>query len=350
MSGLLLSRVMMMLVSAWLVVSPARALAEGSPPGDGIVIWNEDYTLGRGEALEGDLVVFSGDATLESGSRVDGSVVVWNGNAEVAGSIEGDLVVSGGDVHLQESAVVEGQVVCSWNCELERDPGARVDGGIVEGMPWRGLRLEQENWPSISLAPFEFWVATPREAARWAFGIVRSLAAILVVALVAGLVALILPNQSAQVRRAITEAPLPCLGFGLLTVVATVVVTVVLAVTICLSPLAVLVALALGMAGLFGWVGVGMLVGEPLLRVLNVREAVPPLSAGAGTMLITLVVAGLNFTLCLAPLGWFITLILGCIGLGAVVLTRFGTMEYRPPAPRPAPPPVPLESEDITSP
>lgn len=340
----LLSKVAVVLVSVLLLTPPAQAFADGSPPGDGIVIWNKDYTLGQGETISGDLVVFNGDATLETDSRVDGSVVVWNGNIEVAGTIEGDLVVSGGDIHLQDGAVVRGQVVCSWNCELEQDQGARVDGSIVEGVPWRRFRLEQGKGPSISIPLFEFWAATPRTAAHWAFGIVRSLAAILVVATVAGLVALILPNQVAQVSRAITEAPLPCLGFGLLTLVAAAVGIVVLAVTICLSPLSVLVALALGMAGLFGWAGVGVWVGERLLRALNVHNPVPLLTAGAGTLLITLVGAGLSFTLCLAPLGWLLTLILGCTGLGAVVLTRFGTVEYNRSLTH-RPHPNPLEEE-----
>lgn len=347
MSGLLLSKVAIVLISILLLIQPLPASAGSSPPDDGIVIWNKDYTLGQGETLKGDLVVFNGDATLESGSRVDGSVVIWNGNAEIAGTIEGDLVVSGGDAHLKESAVIEGQVVCSWNCELEREPGARIEGGIIEGTPWHRLRVEQGKRPSISIPSFEFWVAPLSGTMHWVFGTIRGLVTIIVVAVIAWLVALILPRQIAQVSRTIVEAPLPCLGFGLLTLAATVVAIVVLAITVCLSPLSALTALALGMAGLFGWIGAGTLVGERLVKALNIREAVPQLTAGVGTLIITLICAGLNFTICLAPFGWFITLILGCIGLGAVVLTRFGTTEYSTSAHRSHTnqPPMALEEE-----
>ena len=55
-------------------------------------------------------------------------------------------------------------------------------------------------------------------------------------------------------------------------------------------------------------------------------------AAGLGTLLITLVGVGLSSAFCLAPLGWLVMIILGCLGLGAVVLTRFGTMPYTPAA------------------
>ncbi len=323
-----LIKVAAVLVIMLLLIPVTPALADGAPPGDGVVIWNKDYTLRENEVLNGDLVVLTGDVSLERNSYVEGSVVIWNGNAEVAGTIEGDLVVSGGDIHLFNEAVVKGQVVCSWKCELGREPDARVDGGVIEGMPWRGFRFERKGEPSIPLAPFEFWVTGPEEAVRWTLGAIRNLAAILVVAVVAGLVALVLPNQIAQVSRTVMVAPLPCLGFGVLTVIATVVAVILLAITICLSPLAALVALALGMTGLFGWIGIGALLGERLLKALNVSEVVPMVTAGVGTLLITLIGAGLSLSFCLAPFGWFINFIVGCIGLGAVVLTRFGTAEY----------------------
>nr|HID12330.1 hypothetical protein [Anaerolineae bacterium] len=97
------------LLAGGLLLPATPALADGDPPGDdGVVIWNEDYTLGENERLDGDLVVFNGDVTLEAGSRVAGSVVIWNGGAEVEGTIKGDLVVSGGGIFLGDSAWVQG--------------------------------------------------------------------------------------------------------------------------------------------------------------------------------------------------------------------------------------------------
>jgi hypothetical protein len=47
---------------------------------------------------------------------------------------------------------------------------------------------------------------------------------------------------------------------------------------------------------------------------------------------------GLSVAFCLAPFGWLMIFALGCVGLGAVVLTRFGTMAYAPSTARPSPP------------
>lgn len=317
----------------WLIVSLAGALvliptmpawAQGGQPGDdGVVIWNEDYTLKEDQQVEGDLVVFNGDATLEANSLVEGSVVVWNGNAEIAGTIEKDLVVSNGHIHLTSSAWVQGDVVCTWNCDLEREEGARLDGRSVEGLPMGGFHWPEFTWTE---PPFvDFWASGPGRLLNKAFEVFRALIAVLVIAAIAGLVALVMPQQMAQVGHTVLQAPWASLGVGLLTVLAAIALMVLLVLTICLPPL---VAFALAAAGVFGWVCVGALVGERLLVALKVREITPLWAAVLGTLFITLISAGLSVALCLAPLGWLLTLGAGCLGLGGVVLTRFGTRPY----------------------
>ncbi len=348
---------LILLLAAGLLLPTTPALADGDPPGDdGVVIWNEDYRLEEDKRLDGDLVIFNGDATLEAGSRVEGSVIIWNGSAEVAGTVGGDVVVSGGDIHLDDDAWVEGDVVCSWNCDLEREEEARVDGGIVEGMPLRGFRFDRlRGFPVPVPSPPTSWVSSPRRVLEWTLMVIRGVIAVLVVAAVAGLVALIWPQPTAQVGRAVVEAPWPSFGIGLLTIIAATVLIVALIITLCLSPLAALAALILGAAGLFGWISIGAVVGERLLQALNAREIAPLWAAGLGTLVITLISTGLSTASCLAPLGWFVIFVLGCLGLGAVVLTRFGTTAYapstssghRPSRPTPSPPaPIPVEEPE----
>ncbi len=337
----------------WLTVIVLGALllpvttvtAASEQPDDGVVIWSEDYILAEDEELDGDLVVFNGDATLEPGSRVRGDVVVWNGNADVDGIVEGNLVASNGDVRLDENAHVQGDVVCTWNCDIEQDEGARVDGELIEGPSLRGIPFGQLGEPGLqieapSFDPEPFWLSGPEQLLRWIFRVVRRVVTVLVIAAIGGVVALIWPRETAQVGDVAFESPGASLGVGFLTIIAALALILALAITICLSPAAALVALALSAAGLFGWIAIGARVGERLLQALKATgdkraqldhdPAAPLWSAGLGTLIITLITVGLSTAFCLSPLGWLLTFVIGCFGIGAVVLTRFGTTPYVP--------------------
>jgi len=326
--------------------------AASEQPNDGVVIWNEDYTLTEDEELNGDLVVFNGDVALESGSMVRGNVVVWNGNAQVDGTVEGDLVASNGDIQLTESARVQGDVVCTWNCKIERPEGARIDGDIVEGPSLRGLPFIPWGEPRLTVktpraGSEPFWVSGPEELLRWMFRTVRRAVTVLVIAAIGGLVALIWPDATAQVGRTVFQSPGTSVGVGFLTLVAAVALILALTITICLSPAAALVALALSAAGLLGWIAIGARIGERLLRAVNAGAVAPMWTAAVGTLIMTLITMGLSMAFCLSPLGWLLTFVIGCFGLGAVVLTRFGTTSYVPGQGRkvaaPTPPPAALE-------
>ena len=134
---LFVSLTLALLIGLLLPAMPAMAASE--QPDDGVVIWNEDYTLAEDEVLDGDLLVFNGDVVLESGSRVKGSVVIWNGSAQANGVVDVNLVITSGEISLGEKAHVQGDVVCSWNCDIRREDGARVDGDIIEGPTLQGL-------------------------------------------------------------------------------------------------------------------------------------------------------------------------------------------------------------------
>lgn len=324
-----------------LLLPVTTVTAASEQPDDGVVIWNEDYALAEDEELYGGLVVFNGDVTLESGSRVKGDVVVWNGSADVDGVVEGNLVASNGDIRLDGSAHVQGNVVCSWNCGIEQEEGSRVDGTITEGVSLRGLPFIPWAEPGLRLElptsePEPFWLSGPEQLLRWIFRVVRRVVTVLVIAAIGGMVALIWPAATDQVGDTVFESPGASLGVGFLTIVAATALIIALAITICLSPAAALVALALSAAGLFGWVAIGARLGKRLLRALNAGEIAPLWSAALGTLIITLITVGLSTAFCLSPLGWLLIFVIGCFGLGAVVLTRFGTTPYVPGQPRQA--------------
>jgi hypothetical protein len=105
-------------------------------------------------------------------------------------------------------------------------------------------------------------------------------------------------------------------GMGLLTLVVGFLLGLLLLIACCIGLLG---WLALGVAWLIGWLAVGLWLGQRLLQALHVRDTSSLGEAALGVTIITI----------LARLPWCIGflcgLVLGCIGLGAVVLTRFGT-------------------------
>ena len=315
-----------------LMTTVAPVLAQEDPPqSDGQFIWNDDYTLEAGERVEGDLVVFNGDVVLKDGSSVEGSVVVWNGNADVDGRIDGELVVSNGDIALKDDARIDGNVVCSWSCDIEQNEGARVGGSIIENAPLGDSQFatgDRIHIPIPGVPRVTFWGSAPGQALGWVFKAFRGIASVLVMAVIGGLVALMWPGPTERVGRTVTEQPLPSLGIGLLASAAATVLIIALAITICLSPIALLGMLLLGAAVLFGWISLGALLGERLLKALKAEEVAPLWAAALGTLILTAVTGGLSSFFCLAPLGWLASFLLGTAGLGAVALTRFGTMQY----------------------
>ncbi len=328
-------------LSATLLLLAVAVPAYAAGLRDDRVVFGDDVTVGEGEVLQGDVVVFDGNATILKDATVTGSVLVFGGNADLsegtvvenavavlggnahlAGRVEEDLIVAGGTARLEGTASVGGELV-SLGGSVSRDPSAVVEGGVTERGPfprifiWRG---------------FEFQV----------IGVVINA---FVLAALALLVALFLPNHTARVAEAISRAPAMSGGMGLLTGVAAPILMVLMAITLCLIPLSVAGALVFAAALLMGWIGLGTLVGNRLGASFKWESLGPAGTAAVGTFLFTLVVQGLGLIPCL---GWLVELAAWLVGLGAVVLTRFGRQAYLPTPTAPAPPaqpapPAPLE-------
>ncbi len=347
------------LISLGVILPTTSVLAQG--PDDGAVIFGQDFVLESGEVLKGDLIVFGGDVTLEKGSQVKGSVMVTGGEANIAGEVKGDVVVFGGDLELESTALVKGDAAV-FGGELEIEKGAVVKGELIEGMgrfplPFGPLKPpEPPKLPELPKppepsrppqpptpytpprTPRRFTVGLCRETffestLGTLLGLVKAAFISLILTVLALLIVLFLPRQVVQVGDVILNYPWHSLGWGLLTLIVGVGLGALLIATICLSPIGALSWLAVLVAGLFGWVAIGLLIGEKLLAALKVEEPVPAVAAVIGVLLISL----LAWSPCC--IGLIFVVGAGSLGLGAVVLTRFGTEDYPPPdATPPAPP------------
>jgi len=354
---------------SWIVVLllmalllPARVVFADDGGDGGKVIFGGNFVLRRGEELEGGLAVFGGNATLQVDSTVDGDVLVMGGSLTVAGEIDGDVAVLGGDVRLEETAVVEGDLL-SLGGNVNRAEGAVVRGKTLETLelPFRGFRLPglwywrfivpaQPEWPERPVRPQwpmvwgVYWIQRlPDLLGRLFLWEVKVVGTALLLALLALLVVSLWPRQTELVASTVLENPGASLGVGLLTLVVVAGVDLLFLITICLSPLALLLALATAVAWIFGWIAVGWLVGRQLLQALKVKELSPLWESVIGVFVISLLGA-------VPCIGWLIWLVGGAFGLGAVVLTRFGTQRYegeRAAPMEPVPSPEAVEEEAV---
>ena len=313
------------LVLLLFAVTGSVAFAQDGGGGDKF-IFGQSYTLAAGETLNGNLAVVGGNVTLERGSMVNGDVAVAGGKLTVAGTVRGSVAVLGSVASLEDTALIEGDFA-SLGGSVDRAPGATIQGQIMgESTPKDGPLVV----PPIPIRPFSEWrpgaFGGLGQLVSWELGTLG--AAILLVLL--GLLALVVAPKALG-RMASTAAMQPAMSFGvgLLTSVVAILAGTLLLIACCTG---LLVWLVLAIALLVGWIAVGLWLGQRLLAALKVRTASSLTEVAVGVFLITFVG---RLPWCI---GFLFSAILGCIGLGAVVLTRFGTQPATgggatPPAP-----------------
>jgi hypothetical protein len=316
--------VSLVLVAALVLPITAAAAGAGEVQLDGRIVFGGSYTLASGQTLDGDLLAFGGNVTLEPTSVVTGSVFLVGGNMNSAGTIRGDLALVGGNANLQAGALVEGGVA-SFGGNVNRDPAARIEGEITSG----GQTVEIPGiFPFEGVPPLEFpfvgrsWDA-PRIDLRMpmldgGWLLLQSL-------LTAALAVLVVMFGANRAGRVATAADAPISGRrGVPRLARHPALLVVLALTICLIPFMLVGVLLFVVAIVYGWISIGLEVGERLTHMLK-WQLDPAAAAGLGTFVICLVANGINFIPCV---GWLAPTLVGALGLGAVLLTRFGRQGY----------------------
>ena len=70
-----------------------------------------NFTLGGGEVVSGDLIAPSSNVWLEQGSRVTGSTIMLAGNLNADGEIDGNIVMVAGNVMTGPNASIRGRLI-----------------------------------------------------------------------------------------------------------------------------------------------------------------------------------------------------------------------------------------------
>jgi hypothetical protein len=286
------------------------------------LIIGQNFTLKSGETIDGNLVVVGGETAIEANATVDGDLVVLGGSLRLDGEAMGSAVVIGGSASLGEAAVVGSDLVALGG-SFERAPGSRIGGDIITN-----LAITTESLPRATAVPTP--PLPPQTNINLDYGPLGRIAAVFFQAVGLGALAMLLTAflhpQLDRVAQAVQSQPFAAGSFGLLTVFLAPLAIALMAITLILIPLALAAVMLLVMAWLFGVVALGRLVGERLTDAMH-RTWEPVLSAGFGALVLGLVLGTSNQIPCV---GWMASALIGLVGLGAAVMTLFGTRsQYR---------------------
>ncbi len=295
---------------------PGTAYARGLL--DDRVIFGGSFTLESGESLQGDLVIFGGTAVLKPGSIVHGDAVLMGGAMEVNGVVDGNLVGVAGVLRLNETATVKGDLV-TIGATLQREEGAVVRGQVVEDVAAFLQGADDiQNGERLTQMPVSLDTNPLLEVIWFFFRLFMYVA-------LAVLVVVFFPSQTGRVADAALSEPVVTFGAGLLTVLLVPLALVVLILTILLIPVALVTILLFVLAWMFGMLALGYAVGQRIAEALNQQWA-PAVSAGLGVLALFFVLGG--FSEIVPCIGWVPEALAGIWGLGAVLMTYFGTQSY----------------------
>jgi cytoskeletal protein CcmA (bactofilin family) len=257
--------------------------------------------------VPGGLLVAGGSVTVTGAGRVRGPVWIVGGSLELDGRVDGDLSILGGEAVLGSAAVISGNLNLGGG-EASGLEGARVDGQVTDQ-----LGLEMPLTPG--------WQRQQSIETQLLFAAAQTL----VLALLAALVALIVPRPLRRVEETVSGQSAVSLALGVLGGLVILPLIVFMAFTVVLIPIALIGLLLFGLAVVYGWTA----TGSALLRRLvpPARRWPAPLIAGVGAGALS-VVAQLTALVPIA--GAAAVLGLAVIGLGAVLFTRFGTRSAAP--------------------
>lgn len=289
-----------------------KVTMEGTVGGDA-------YLAGMDVVLEGEV---AGDATLAGYDvrvgTVGGDLRASGAKLAIEGPVSGYALIGGEDVRI--GGVLGGDVSLAAK-GLEFSDEARIDGQLIlyEEKPG-ALEIPESVIPEARIERRELsdWKAERRE--RRTGGFARALggfvAGIVVVAAIAALIAAVIPQTLAEMRRGVLARPFRHLGVGFVTQSALIGSAILFAMTIIgvfLSPASVMVALLMGFAGYIVAVyafGVGLLLAFGRSEPDSIGQRA--VAGGIGA-----VVAGL---IALIPLlGWLFVLALVLAGVGAIM-------------------------------
>ena len=311
-----------LLVLLALLLAACNTTSSGSSADQ--VALQRTYRLAAGERQSGDLVVVAQNVSLEAQSTVGGDAAITARNVEIDGTVEGDAVIVAERLTLGPEAELRGDVVACART-FERADGARIFGEVIE---------ECSNPPNVGLEQLltDAWLSWQ---ASWLLRASSVVLSALFFGALAALGTVLIPRPLACMARTIQRRPWQAGGVGLLTLAIAGGLTVLyglslkLIVPVVLLPAVLLGWLVLGMLSLLGWIAWAAPVGQWVFYRLRRGTQPQMIAAAVGGVVLALALRVWSIFGFVGWLAGLISLGVGSVGLGAVLLTRAGTRPDR---------------------
>jgi hypothetical protein len=306
---------------------------------DGVLLGDEAYERGEGisrrsrvSVIGEDIVQFGDDINVEEDEVVEGDVVAILGSIVVDGMVEGDVVAVGGELTVGPRGEIDGDAVAIGG-GVTKEPGAKVRGETVSIGSGTDFR------PSISPV---FAGSIFSRGGRLLIFIIWIIMLIVLGLIIVAVFRRGVDNVCMRARKEAFKMGL----IGLLAEVLLIPAIVLFVITIIGIPIGVFVLpLLFALAALLGIVGVSYAVGGRLGNGHG-RSVYVSIALGLFVLHGLAILGGLiglpggsmsAIGKVISFFGWAVLYVAVTVGLGAVIMSKFGTAELKPKPATPVP-------------
>ena len=246
------------------------------------------------------------------GSKVNRDVLAFAKEVTLSGEVGRQVLGSGETIRLNGPV---GSDVHLWSVnELKVEPAANIAGNLAYGSTKQAFVA-----PEAKISGTTKWEQIlPRETVRHeGFNWLAMLAWFAAGVLVWGILALLFPGVWGKLSQTVRQSPWPALGWGLLLLLVTPLVSLLLLITIIGIPLSLALITAYAMLLYAGKIIVGDTIGRILAGRFGWEKRVHhifPFMIG---------LAGLTLLARIPVVGFFISIAAACLAIGAVSLTFY---------------------------
>jgi len=258
--------------------------------------FSENIVIGPREVVCGNVTSFGGSLVIQG--ELHGNITAFNSNTLIIGQVFGNLTLFGGSIALNSIGQIHGHIAVYGSKELNAQ-SKQLDTVMNE--------YEQHSpFPgSIGEFSFPFWS--------------------LVIWIILGIaLSSLLPEHITFVRTTVTTKTRRSIIIGLLSIVLVPAALVVLIALILTIPVALILGLGLLAAWILGTVAISWIIGEYILLSVAPKYNTRLIDVVVGLTVLVLVGS-------IPYIGWLISIGVGLLGIGAVFLSRFGTLLYSQP-------------------